>query len=164
MVMVRCTGYRFTTQATDEKSKCSQRIVKTIRAIRNHAIIRQKLLNGDKISDFCASPQAYAQTTVGGLWNNSKREANGKAAASGFSTHRKALVMNGSVARRYQEQKTLSAREKQEVDQTGGDDIISTGEFSIDRGLQSYMASQRRILGSWFPQRGRTMMQQEKSI
>lgn len=78
MIEVHRTGFRFTKQAKAKNLKCSDRIKAGVKIIKDYALIRKKLLEGDKIHDFCTNPKAYADTAVRHLRNNNtRRQAKG---------------------------------------------------------------------------------------
>lgn len=73
IIRIHRTGFRFTKQTADRKTKCSQRIEHVIQQVKDFTIIRQRLSEGGNICDLATSPRAFAETTARILRKNSKR-------------------------------------------------------------------------------------------
>jgi hypothetical protein len=121
VIKIHRQGFLFTNKKTDEELKCSARIEEAVRVIKGYALVRSKLLNGDKISNFCISPQAYAKVTVEAFWNNSGRKKNTDAVPSKRVANR-----NGALAGRYGEDKKSKNRRKPA--ETKGSGLVETGD------------------------------------
>jgi hypothetical protein len=104
IVKVHRTGNRFTGQSVDVGSKCSQSIELAVKYIRDYAIVREKLLNGDNISDFAACPRSYAETTF-----RSRRNNYGRLTAGGAKGRCRAAA-NGAVTKRVMSRKDVAER------------------------------------------------------
>jgi hypothetical protein len=144
IVKAHSVGFRLSVLTKDEKSKCSQRIKGALQEIESHAILRQKILDGDNISDFAVNPEDYARRTRVTHYNNAERAAKRKvekeareraAAASGqagsgntssgiptpvpgISHGRRAATSTGAVVRRSMSKKDLKLLKKEAP--TGG--------------------------------------------
>jgi hypothetical protein len=73
IVRVHRTGFRFTKETADIKTKCSKRIEDTIVVIKRFALVRQKLLERGNINDLATNPMAFASAIAQYHRNNSKR-------------------------------------------------------------------------------------------
>ena len=122
IIKVHRNGHRLSTMTTDKHSKCSKRIKNALHEIRALAIVRQKLLVGDKTSDFACSPRSYALATQRTHRNNASRlpkdakdaedsEQNGNVKSQGPRTAKK----NGAVARLYMTGSAVSKRKAVET-------------------------------------------------
>jgi hypothetical protein len=141
IVKAHNVGLRHSSLTKDKKSICSQRLAEGLQVIESHAILRQKILDGDKLSDFAVNPQAYARATRLHLWNNHGRAEKSKAekaareqaaaasagqtdtsntsggqtaptAGTGTSHGRRAATSTGAVARRAMSSKDLKQLKK----------------------------------------------------
>lgn len=138
IIKIHRAGFRMSNQAADEKFKCSERVASALQAIKDFAIVRKKLIEGDNIPDFCVAPDKYARTTIGSLWNNSSRNTRNPAGPKAKAPQR-TPVTNGSVARKYQPRATLSAKKKQEANES------SVKDSSAEQESRSGVSSTNRI-------------------
>jgi hypothetical protein len=143
IVKAHNVGLRLSSLSKDAKSKCSQRIKEALQVIESHAILRQKILDGDKLSDFAVNPEDYARRTRTHHYNNAERAAKLKAAkdaregataaagqagagnasggptaataGTGTSQGRRAASSTGAVARRSMPRKHLKLLKKEEA-------------------------------------------------
>lgn len=125
IVKVHTMGFRNTKQTKDRKSKCSKRIAEADRVIREYALVRQKLLDGDKIMDFACNPQGYADTTVRSMTNNRSR-----ARKQGVSNNtgnkpdgRRGAVKAGAIAKRYNGSKAVAKMKGPKAVKEGSKDV-----------------------------------------
>jgi hypothetical protein len=70
---VHRTGFRFTKETADIKTKCSKRIEDTVRVIKGFALVRQKLLERGNIHDLATNPMAFVSAIAQYHRNNYKR-------------------------------------------------------------------------------------------
>jgi hypothetical protein len=73
IVRVHRTGFRFTKETADTKTKCSKRIEDTVGVIKGFALIRQRLLERSNINDLATNPMAFASALAQYHRSNSKR-------------------------------------------------------------------------------------------
>jgi hypothetical protein len=74
ILKVHRTGSKYAKQAKGSTSrKCSQRVQDAIAVMQKFAIVRLKLLNGDKIPNFSGNPEGYAKVTYRSCRNNCGR-------------------------------------------------------------------------------------------
>jgi hypothetical protein len=97
IVKAHKVGLRHSSLTGDNKSKCSQRIAEGLQVIESHAILRQKILDGDKLSDFAVNPQAYARATRFHLWNNHGRAEKLKAEKAAKAAREQAAAAAGQT-------------------------------------------------------------------
>jgi hypothetical protein len=123
MIKIHRVGYRFTSLTTDQKLTCSGRIAKALQIIKDYAIVRKKLLENDRIPDFCVGPKQYASTTVVSFWSNCN-----KAAIAARSTTaprnpapQRIPVATGSVALRYQPRSALPTKKSKAAKKSAGE-------------------------------------------
>lgn len=134
MITIHRAGYLFTKQTTDAKMKCSERIEKAVEVLKDYAIARSKLLDGQNISNFCNSPEAYVRTTISALWNNSNRPDKRKAGDTvppGPKAAAKPATEKGTISYRYQPRPRRHARKSKKPVKSKVDDAISA-ESSIE--------------------------------
>jgi hypothetical protein len=161
IVKAHDVGLRHSSLTKDSESKCSQRLTECLQVIQDHAILRQKILDGDKLSDFAVNPQAYARATRLHLWNNHGRAEKLKAekaarvqaaataagqagtgntsgsqtaltADTGISHGRRAATSTGAVARRAMSTKDLKQLKKGEPKGRGtGSGAKGTGDDGV---------------------------------
>jgi len=143
IVKAHNVGFRLSSLTKDAKSTCSKRIKDALQVIESHAILRQKILDGDKLSDFAVNPEDYARRTRTHHYNNAERAAKLKAAkdaregataaagqagagnasggptaataGAGTSQGRRAASSTGAVARRSMPRKDLKLLKKEEA-------------------------------------------------
>ena len=106
IVKVHRIGSRFTGQSVDVRSTCAQRIELAVKYIRDYAIVRQKLLDGDSVFDFASCPRTYAEHTY-----RSRRNNKGRANATGVKG-RCSAIANGAVTKRVMSRKDVAERKK----------------------------------------------------
>jgi hypothetical protein len=137
-------GHSLSNKTRDKHSKCSQRIKHALHNIKAFAIVRLKLLNCDKISQFATNPAAYALTTQRSHRNNAGRNAkeskdagdakasnankatkptkttkvakDGKSGGNGQPPTRRAAKKNGATARLYLTGAEVSRRKAEKAD------------------------------------------------
>jgi hypothetical protein len=145
MIKIHRIGYRLISQTMDKKSICSERIAKAFQAIKDYAIVRKKLLEDDRISDFCGSPEQYASTTVVSLWNNRNRVLASSTTATRNSAPQRVQVATGSVARRYQPRSDLptSTRKRKAATKSAGEDVTNVEDSSVGQESQSAVPRSR---------------------
>jgi hypothetical protein len=145
MIKIHRIGYRLISQTMDKKSICSERITKALQAIKDYAIVRKKLLEDDRISDFCGSPEQYASTTVVSLWNNRNRVLASSTTATRNSAPQRVQVATGSVARRYQPRSDLptSTRKRKAATKSAGEDVTNVEDSSVGQESQSAVPRSR---------------------
>jgi hypothetical protein len=73
IVRVHRTGFHFTKETADTRTKCSKRIEDTVGVIKSFALVRQKLLERGNINDLAANPMAFASAIAQYHRSNSKR-------------------------------------------------------------------------------------------
>jgi hypothetical protein len=119
VIKIHRQGFLFTNKKTDEELKCSARIEEAVRVIKGYALVRSKLLDGDKISNFCISPQAYAKVTVEAFWNNSGRKPKDAVPS------KRAANRSGALAGRYGEDK--KSKKSRKPAEAKGSGLVETG-------------------------------------
>jgi hypothetical protein len=139
MIKIHRVGYRFTSLTMDQKLTCSGRIAKALQIIKDYAIVRKKLLENDRIPDFCVGPKQYASTTVVTLWSNCN-----KAAIAARSTTaprnpapQRIPVATGSVALRYQPRSALPTKKSKAAKKSAGEGRANVEDNSIEQESQS---------------------------
>jgi hypothetical protein len=136
MIKIHRIGYRLTSQTTDKKSICSERIGKALQAIKDYAIVRKKLLEDDRISDFCGGPEQYASTTVVSLWNNRNRVKASSTTAPRNPAPQRVPVATGSVARRYQPSRDLSTKKRKAAPKSADEDMTNVEDSGVGQESQ----------------------------
>jgi hypothetical protein len=97
IVKAHKVGFRLSSLTKDDKSKCSQRIKEALQMIESHAILRQKILDGDKLSDFAVNPEDYARRTRTHHYNNADRAAKLKAEKAAKEVRERAAAAAGQA-------------------------------------------------------------------
>jgi len=133
VIKIHRQGFFFTNQKKDQTLKCSARIEGAIQVIKEYARVRAKLLDGDKISNFCISPQAYAKVTLNAFWNNSGRA---KAPVKDSVPSQRVTKNNGALAGRYGEDKKSKKPAK-----TKGSGAVGTGS-GVEQEVTSAVSSE----------------------
>lgn len=130
-IKIHRQGFLYTNQKTDEELKCSARIEEAVQVIKEYSRVRAKLLDGDKIPNFCISPQAYAKVTKNAFWNNSTRA---KTPASDAKPSQRIAKKDGALAGRYGEgrkkkenNKTKAIKQNKSSTKTKSDSTVGTG-------------------------------------
>jgi hypothetical protein len=96
IVKAHNVGFRLSSLTKDAKSKCSKRIKEALQVIESHAILRQKILDGDKLSDFAVNPEDYARRTRTHHYNNAERATKLKTAKDARERAAAAAVQAGT--------------------------------------------------------------------
>lgn len=139
VIKIHRQGFFFTNQKTDKKLKCSARIEEAVQVIKWYARVRAKLLDGDKISNFCISPKAYAKVTLNAFWNNSGRA---KAPVKDSVPSQRVAKRDGALAGRYGEDKKSKKPAK-----TIGNGATGTGS-GVAQEVTSAVSSESRASDS----------------
>lgn len=143
-VKIHRQGFLYTNQKTDEQLKCSSRLEEAVQVIKEYSRVRAKLLDGDKIPNFCISPQAYAKVTKNAFWNNSTRA---KTPASDAKPSQRVAKKDGALAGRYGEgkkktekNKTKAIKQNKSSAKTKSDSTVGTGS-SVEQETSSAVSS-----------------------
>jgi hypothetical protein len=152
MIKIHRVGYRFTSPTMDQKLTCSGRIAKALQIIKDYAIVRKKLLENDRIPDFCVGPKQYAGTTVVNLWSNCNKAA---IAASSTTAPRNPApqripVATGSVALRYQPRSALPTKKSKAATKSAGEGRANVEDSSVEQESQSAAPRSRNNNASTF--------------
>lgn len=143
-VKIHRQGFLYTNQKTDEQLKCSSRLEEAVQVIKEYSRVRAKLLDGDKIPNFCVSPQAYAKVTRNAFWNNSTRA---KTPASDAKPSQRVAKKDGALAGKYGEGrkkrekiKTKAIKQNKSSAKTKSDSTVGTGS-SLEQETSSAISS-----------------------
>ncbi|GAB7325764.1 hypothetical protein MBLNU13_g09858t1 [Cladosporium sp. NU13] len=155
IIKIHRQGFFYTNQKTDEELKCSARIEEAVRVIKEYSRVRAKLLDGDKIPNFCISPEAYAKVTVAAHNNNSTRPT--RKSIKEATTSQRVANKKGALAGRYGEdkkkrekKKTKESKQDKLAGKTKGDNALGTGN-SVEQETSSAVSSDKRASDSSSP-------------
>lgn len=130
MITLHQRGIKVTAQTKERSLTCTQRVAHGLKVLKDYPIIRHRILDGERIADFCASPDAYATARTCNLDSNFNRRGGGKdnqstagtksgMAKDGLGAAMKRRLTSEQMQKRVQEAKSAS-QTPPAVSQAGG--------------------------------------------
>lgn len=134
ILKVHRTGFQFTTETVDTKTRCSQRIAKAARVIEGFAIIWQRLLEGGDVFDLAANPKGCGEAVARTHRNNSKRLT-----GNGYGQGRRGAKALGAIAKIYMPRSEVLSRRKA-AEAAEANKSADTGHLKANTQQQSHKA------------------------